>query len=114
MNVKNFLSSAKNLEFLDDIQAKQDLVAKVPENVAEMHECFTIYENVYNEIGPLECRMREIKNYFDVLTKHNILIDGELSDMRDNLDNRWSEYLRKLTDAKEMLNNAKDSFKLSV
>lgn len=89
-------------------------MAKVPENVAEMHECFAIYDGVNNEMGNLQNRMQEIKDFFEVLAKHNVRIDGELSDMRDSLDDRWTEYLQKLADAKEMLNNAKDSFILSV
>lgn len=96
------------------MQAKKDSVAKIPENVAEMQECFATYDNVNDEIATMQYRMREIKDFFEVLAKHNVRIDGELNDMRDSLDDRWLDFLGKLAEAKEMLNNAKDSFKLSV
>lgn len=91
-----------------------ELIAKVPENVAEMQSCLAVYDEISSEVARMEQQICEIKDFFEILFKHNVRIDGELIDMQEALDDRWANYLEKLVEAKQMLNNARDSFKLSV
>lgn len=85
-----------------------------PKSVEELQKCCTIYEQLQSEIDNNKCNLNSIHDQFDVLLKYGVTIDGELCEMKESIGMQWEAYLEKLNGADEVLNNAKDSFKLTL
>lgn len=85
-----------------------------PKSVEELQKCCTIYEQLRNDIDNSKCNLSSIHDQFEVLLKYGVTIDGELFEMNESIGVQWEAYLEKLNAADEVLNNAKDSFKLTL
>lgn len=85
-----------------------------PKSVEELQKCCTIYEQLRNDIDGSKCNLSSIHDQFEVLLKYGVTIDGELLEMNESIGMQWEAYLEKLNAAEEVLNNAKDSFKLTL
>lgn len=85
-----------------------------PKTVDELQKCCTIYEQLKNDIDASKHNLNSLRDQFEVLHKYGVPIDGELNEMKENMLKQWEDYLEKLNVADEELNNAKDSFKLTL
>lgn len=85
-----------------------------PKTVEELQKCCAIYEQLKNEIDDSKRNLNSLSDQFEVLHKYGVPIDGELNEMKETMLTVWNGYLEKLNDADEELNNAKDSFKLTL
>lgn len=85
-----------------------------PKTVEELQKCCAIYERLRTEIDDSKCNLNSLRDQFDVLHKYGVPIDDELNGMQENMYAQWEDYLKKINDADEVLNNAKDSFKLTL
>lgn len=101
-------------EFFNYTNANGEKVSVVPKSVEELQICCSVYEQLKEEIDHYKCNIIEINDEFDVLSKYKISIDGELKKMRLNMQSQWNKYLKKLSDSEEILNNAKESFKMTL
>lgn len=85
-----------------------------PKTVEELQKCCAIYEQLKNEIDDRKRILYSLNDQFEVLLKYGVPIDDELNEMKENMLTQWEDYLEKLNVADEELNNAKDSFKLTL
>lgn len=107
-------TNEKLVKFHEYIDTNSEQILKPPKTVEELQISCTAYEQLTNEIDRYKCTLNELNDQFDVLYKYGISIDNTINELRLTIQPRWEEYLRKLNDADEMLNNAKDSFKLTL
>lgn len=107
-------TNEKLMEFLSYIDVNTERISHTPKSVDELQCSCTIYEQLTNEIERCKCILNELSDQFNVLNKYGVQIDDELNALHTTINARWEEYLNKLNDADEMLNNAKDSFKLTL
>ncbi|XP_031626211.1 dynein heavy chain 2, axonemal [Contarinia nasturtii] len=85
-----------------------------PKTVEELQKCCAIYERLRTEVDDSKCNLNSLRDQFDVLHKYGVPIDDQLNGVQENMYAQWEDYLKKLNDADEVLNNAKDSFKLTL
>lgn len=117
---KLYLISLKNktelntIEFFTYSRENGEKLSIAPKSVEELQKCCAIFERLRGEIDIAKCNLNSIRNQFEVLNKYGVSIDEELSDMGANIRTQFEDYLKKLNDADEVLNNAKDSFKLTL
>lgn len=107
-------TQAKIIEFFTYTNENGQNVSVAPKSVDELQKCCAVYERLRNEIDDSKCKMNCLDEQFEVLLKYGVPIDGELSTMKDGMRTQWEHYLKQLNDADEVLNNAKDSFKLTL
>lgn len=107
-------TQAKINEFYAYTEENGRNVSVTPKSVDELQKCCAVYERLRSEIDDSKCKMSSLNEQFEVLLKYGVPIDGELCTMKDGMRTQWQDYLKKLNDADEVLNNAKDSFKLTL
>lgn len=107
-------TNEKLVKFHQYIDVNCEQILKPPKTVEELQKIRTAYEQLTSEIDRYKCTLSELNDQFDVLYKYGISIDNTINELRLAIQPRWKEYLRKLNDADKMLNNAKDSFKLTL
>lgn len=109
-------TNEKLVKFHEYIDANGDQILKPPKTVEELQQSCTAYEQLTSEIDRYKCTLNELNDQCDVLYKYGVSIDDNnaINELRLTMQPRWKEYLRKLNDANEMLNNAKVSFKLTL
>lgn len=107
-------TQAKIIELYTYIEENGKNVSVAPKSVDELQKCCAVYERLRSEIDDSKCKMNSLDEQFEVLLKYGVPIDGELRTMKDGMRTQWQDYLKKLNDADEVLNNAKDSFKLTL
>lgn len=113
ISLKNKTDS-KTIEFFEYTRTNGEELSIAPKSVEELQKCCTIFEQLRSEIDNSKCNLNNLRNQFEVLLKYGVPIDGELSEMKENMGTQWEDYVKKLHDADEVLNNAKDSFKLTL
>lgn len=113
ISLKNKTQS-KIIEFFAYTDENGQKLTVAPKSVEELQKCCAIYERLRGEIDHIKYNLFGLRDQFDVLLKYGVPIDGELNDMKENMASQWDDYLKKLEDADEVLNNAKDSFKLTL
>lgn len=101
-------------EFYDYIENSRKSVAIVPDSIERLHKCSKAYECLRSEMDRCKCTMNELNEQFHVLNKYGITFNVDYNELKVNIRRQWDEYLKRLTDVDEMLNNAKDSFKMSL
>ncbi|XP_055310759.1 dynein axonemal heavy chain 2 [Sitodiplosis mosellana] len=104
----------KIIEFFTYTNENGQKVSIAPKTVEELQKCCAIYEQLRSELDDSKCNLNSLSDQFDVLLKYGVPIDGEFDEMKQNMFTQWEDYLKKLNDADEVLNNAKDSFKLTL
>lgn len=104
----------KITEFFKYTEENGQKLSIAPKTVDELQKCCTIYEQLKNEIDASKNNLNSLRDQFEVLHKYGVPIDGELNKMKENMHKQWEDYLEKLNVADEELNNAKDSFKLTL
>lgn len=107
-------TQTKIIEFFTYTNENGQKLLIAPKSVEELQKCCAIYEQLRSEIDDSKCNLNSLRDQFDVLLKYGVPIDDDLDDMKQNMLTQWEDYLKKLNDADEMLNNAKDSFKLTL
>lgn len=117
---KMYLISLKNKtesqikEFFAYTTENGEKLSITPKSVEELQKCCAIYEQLRNDIDSSKCNLSSIHDQFEVLLKYGVTVDGELLEMNESIGMQWEVYLEKLNVADEVLNNAKDSFKLTL
>lgn len=101
-------------DFFAYTDANGQKLSITPKSVEELQKCCTIYAQLQDDIDNSKCNLNSIHDQFEVLLKYGVTIDGELREMKESIGMQWEAYLEKLTVADEVLNNAKDSFKLTL
>lgn len=101
-------------EFFNYTNENGQKLSITPKSVEELKKCCAIYERLRNDIDNSKCNLNSIHDQFEVLLKYGVAIDGELCEMKERIGMQWEDYLEKLNVADEVLNNAKDSFKLTL
>lgn len=101
-------------QFYEYIDHSLKTVAPAPNSIEELHKCSKAYDCLQNEMDRCKCTMAELNEQFNVLNKYGITFKNDYNEMRENIRCRWIEYVKRLADVDEMLNNAKDTFKLSL
>lgn len=104
----------KTNKFFTYLNENCEKISEPPQSVDELQTFCTIYEQLTGEIERCKCILNELTDQFDVLNKYGITLDDELNELKLALRPQWLDYLSKLNDADEMLNNAKDRFKLTL
>lgn len=89
-------------------------IAEVPTNVDDLHRCCAFYEYLTRSIDHWKVVLIELTDYFEVLRRCNVISDNEFGDMKANMVTQWNEYLDKLTEADEVLGDAKNRLKLML
>lgn len=89
-------------------------VAEMPKNVDDLHRCCAVYQCLIHSIDHWKVVLVELTDYFEVLRRCKVISDSEFSDMKANMITQWNEYLDKLTEADEALDDAKNRFKLML
>lgn len=107
-------TQTKIIEYFTYTNENGQKLSVAPKSVEELQKCCAIYEQLRNEIDDIKYKLNSLHDQFDVLLKYGVPIDGELNEMKQNMRTQWEDYLKKLNDADEVLNNAKDSFKLTL
>lgn len=107
-------TKTKIIAFFTYTNENGQMVSVTPKSVEELQKCCAIYEQLRNEIDDNICNLNSLNDQFDVLLKYGVPIDDEFDEMKQNMFVQWEMYLKKLNDADEVLNNAKDSFKLTL
>lgn len=87
-------------------------VAEPPENVDDLHRLCATYENLMHSIDHWKVELAEMVNNFEVLRRCKMISDNEFSNMKERITIQWNTYLDKLTEADEVLDDAKNRFKL--
>lgn len=113
ISLKNNTES-KTIAFFTYTRENGEKLSIAPKSVEELQKCCAIFERLRSEINIGKCNLNSIRNQFEVLHKYGVSIDEELNEMKENIATQWEDYLKKLNDADEVLNNAKDSFKLTL
>lgn len=114
LNALKQKTDKKLIEFFVYVEMNGEKIAQTPKSVDELQKCCTFYDQLTGEIDRCKCILNELHDQFNVLSKYGVSIDDELNERKACLHQRWNDYLRKLNDADEMLNNAKDGFKLTL
>lgn len=104
----------KITNFFNYTSESGETVLIVPKSVGELRTCCSTYDRLRKEIDSCKCILNDLNEQFDVLYKYGVPINGEFAEMKEDMHEQWDAYLRKLNDAEEILNNAKDSFKLTL
>lgn len=89
-------------------------VAEVPQNVGDLHRCCAFHKQLTRSISYWKVVLVELTDYFEMLQRCKMISDKEFSDMKTNMIEHWNEYLDKLTSADEVLDDAKNCFKLML
>lgn len=113
ISLKNKTQS-KIIEFFAYTDENGQKLTVAPKSVEELQKCCAIYERLRSDIDNIKCNLYGLRDQFDVLLKYGVPIDDELNTLKENMAAQWDDYLKKLEDADEVLNNAKDSFKLTL
>lgn len=113
ISLKNKTQS-KITEFFSYTNENGLRLSVAPKSVEELQKCCSLYEQLRNEIDDNKCCLNSLGEQFEVIVKYGVPIDGELNVMKECMRTQWEDYLKKLNDADEVLNNAKDSFKLTL
>lgn len=115
-----YLISLKNkteveiIEFFTYTNENGQKVSVTPKSVEELQKCCAIYEQLRSKIIDIKCNLNSLREQFDILIKYGVPINDDLNEMKQKMFTQWEDYLKKLNDADEVLNNAKDSFKLTL
>lgn len=104
----------KITEFFNYTKESGEKVLIVPQSVDELKKCISVHEHLWSEIDDGKSCLNDLRDQFGVLNKYGVPIDGELKEMKARMRQQWDDYFKKLNDAEEILNNAKDSFKLTL
>lgn len=107
-------TESKTRDFFRYIKENGQNVSIVPKSVDELKKCCAIYEQLRNEVDDSKYNLYCIRDQFVVLERYGVAIDGEFNEMKQNITMQWENYLKQLDEANEVLNNAKDSFKLTL
>lgn len=102
------------MEFFNYTNDNGQKLTITPKSVEELQICCTAYEQLRNDVDNSKCNLNKIHDQFEVLHKYGVTIDGKLCEMKQCIGMQWEDYLEKLNIADEVLNNAKDSFKLTL
>lgn len=106
------ITTEKMQSFYDYTHENGKKLAKIPENVADLKCCTVSYEKLKTEINDWKKILFELTNEFEILQKYDVHIDGPLLAMKLKCKDQWMEYLKKIEEADEILDNARDNFKL--
>lgn len=87
---------------------------EVPESVDDLHRCSTFYDNLSQSIGHWKIVLVELAEYLDVLRRCRVISDTEFADLKGNMTEEWNEHLNKLGRAPEILDDARNRFKLML
>lgn len=89
-------------------------VIEVPKNVNDLHRCSEFYDYLMCSIGHWKTVLIELTDNFEVLRRCKVISDTEFSDMKANMITQWNAYLDRLTEADEVLADARNRFKLML
>lgn len=89
-------------------------VAEVPESVDDLHRCCAFYKCLARSIEHWKVVLVELTDYFEVLRRCKVISANDFSNMKANVINQWNAYLDKLAEAHEVLDDAKNRFKLML
>lgn len=89
-------------------------VAEVPKTVDDLHRCSAFYDSLTCSIDHWRVVLVELTDNFEVLRRCKMISDSEFSDMKENMITQWNNYLDKLTEADEVLDDARNRFKLML
>lgn len=89
-------------------------IAEVPQNVDDLYRCCAFYECLKHSIDHWKVVLVELTENFEVLRRCNVINDNQFSDMKTNMITQWNAFLDQLTDADEVLDDAKNRFKLML
>lgn len=93
------------------MNVNSEQILKPPKTVEELQRSCKAYEQLMSEIDRYKCTLSELNDQCSVPYNYGVSIDNNnsINELRLTMQSRWEEYLRKLNDADEMLNNAKAS-----
>lgn len=106
------ITSDKIRSFFDYTTENGAKVCEAPQNVDDLRRCTAFYEQLIGEVAHWETVLGELAAEFEVLQKYEVPIDGPLLAMKLKCTDQWNQYRKKLEEADEVLDNARDSFKL--
>ena len=86
-------------------------VAVVPRTLKEAREATQLFDRLISEVPAKQNEFPAIYDLFKVLDKYQIEISDSVKILIQNLQQTWENYLKKLADAGEMLDNTKEDFK---
>lgn len=96
------------------MQYNSEKVSIIPRTLKEIKELTAYYEQLVKEIEVKSNEFPGILALFKVLDKYQIQFPSNTSELVQNLDLEWQNYIKKLLEADEMLGNTKEEFKASL
>lgn len=89
-------------------------VLMVPRTIKESKDAVAFYERLVSEVPKKQAEFPSILDLFKVLDKYLVDVAPEIRDLVLRLDVEWQTYLKKLMEAEEMLEIARDDFKKNL
>lgn len=108
------IAREKLTDFFAYTNENAKVVVEDPNSVDDLHRCSAVYEKLTSEVDKWQSVLADLQQYFDVLEKYGVSIDGEFGDMKAEMTEHWNKYLNALKEADEILWNAKQRFKLKL
>lgn len=89
-------------------------MAVVPRTLREAREATLLFNRLLEEVPVKQAEFPAILDLFKVLDKYQIEISHNIRLLIMNLQPTWENYLKKLAEAGDMLDNTKEEFKESL
>lgn len=96
------------------IKRNEKRIAVVPRTLKEAREATLLFNRLSEEVGVKQEEFPDIYELFRVLDKYQIDVSSSIKTLIDNLETTWENYLRKLSEAHNMLDNTKEDFKQNL
>lgn len=108
------MTTERMRSFFEYTVAAGETIGEVPQNVDDLKRCSAFYDKTVGELDRWEKILHELEMDFEVLRKHDVRIDAPLQAMELKLGEQWNGHLMKIKEAAEVLDSARDNFKLML
>lgn len=102
----------KITQFFNYTKENGDRVTEVPKTVEDLQRCCSFLAQLLTNVGHWKRVVDILNSNINILQKYDVFIGGEFREMKLTMAQQWNDYMKKLADADEMLENAQESFKL--
>ncbi|XP_023298158.2 dynein axonemal heavy chain 2 [Lucilia cuprina] len=96
------------------VKRNEKRIAVVPRTLKEAREATILFNRLTQEVPVKQAEFPDIFDLFKVLDKYQIEISDSIKVLVLNLSSTWENYLKKLGEAGDMLDNTKEDFKQNL
>lgn len=96
------------------MKTNTEKVSTVPRSIAEMKEATKFHDYLMTEASKKYTEFKDLYQLFKVIKECEETVSQQIQDMVANLEDQWQDYLKKLHDAEDLIDNTKDDFRFDL